>query len=143
LIVYLDTSAVVPLLVTESASTFCRRLWDEADAVTTVRLTYVEAAAALAQAQRLDRLRPTQHQDALRLLDRLWMEFELVEIDDALVRRAAALADECALRGYDAVHCAAAEQLDDHDLVAAAGDRKLLEAWRDVGLATADTAQAD
>jgi predicted nucleic acid-binding protein len=133
LIVYLDTSAVVPLLIAEPASRFCRRLWDEGDAVTTSRLTYVETAAALAQAERADHVKPEQRRAALRLLDRFWAEFDVVEVDDTLVRRAAALASDFALGGYDAVHCASAAQL----------DGKLLGAWRELGLSTADTVPAD
>ena len=36
------------------------------------------------------------------------------------------------------VHCAAAAQLDEPDLVAASGDRQLLAAWRELGIATYD-----
>lgn len=139
MIVYLDTSAVVPLLVAEPASTFCRQLWDDADAVVTCRLTYVEASAALAQAERLGRMTKPHRHAALILLDRLWIEFDLVDIDDTLVHLAASLAAEHALRGYDAIHAAAATQLDDTDMVAASGDRTLLRAWRALYLATADT----
>ena len=141
--VYLDTSAVVPLLVTEPASDFCRRLWDDGDAVSTSRLTYVETAAALAQAQRMDRIEPDQQRAAMRLFERLWTEFEVVEVDDTLVRRAAELAHEFALGGYGAVQCAAAEQLEDDDLVAASGDRRLIDVWRKLGLSTADTVMGE
>lgn len=143
MIVYFDTSAVVPLLVAEPGSAFCRRLWDEGDAVVTSRLTYVEAAAALAQAARMRRVRQRHHSAAVRLLDQLWSEFDVVDVDDPLARRAAALATDFTLRGYDAVHCASAEQIGDGDLVAASGDRRLLAAWRELGVATADTASAD
>ncbi len=139
MISYFDTSAVVPLLVAEPTSPACRLLWDTADAVVTSRLLYVEAAAALATALRLGRIERRQHRLALRLLDRLWREFDVVEADEPVVNRAADLALECALRGYDAVHCAAAEQLDDDDLVVASGDRKLLQACARLGMATADT----
>ncbi len=138
MIVYFDTSAVVPLLVTEPGSAACRRLWDDADAVATTRLLYVEAAAALAQALRVERLSRPQHRSAMRILDRLWAEFDLVEVDEGLVGRAARVALDCALRGYDAVHCASAEQVAAADLVVASGDRKLLEACAGLGLATAD-----
>ncbi|HEV2086949.1 MAG TPA: type II toxin-antitoxin system VapC family toxin [Cryptosporangiaceae bacterium] len=138
MIVYFDTSAVVPLLVTEPGSVSCRRLWDDADAVVTTRLLYVEAAAALAQALRLRRLTGREHQSALRMFDQLWLEFDLVEVDEGLVNRAARLAHDRALGGYDAVHCASAEQIAAADLVVAGGDRKLLEACAQLGLATAD-----
>lgn len=139
MIVYLDTSALVPLVISEPSSDFCRRLWDEGDAVTTSRLTYVEAAAALAQAERMRRMRPAERHSALSLLARLWIEFDVVDVDEIVVRRAAELAADFALRGYDAVHCASAEQLEDGDLVAVSGDRSLLDAWRALGLSTADT----
>lgn len=109
----------------------------------TSRLTYVEAAAALAQAARMRRVRQRHHSAAVRLLDQLWSEFDVVDVDDPLARRAAALATDFTLRGYDAVHCASAEQIGDGDLVAASGDRRLLAAWRELGVATADTASAD
>lgn len=138
MICYFDTSALVPLLIAEPASDASRRLWDDADDVATVRLAYVEAAAALAQARRLGRIPPARHRSTLRALDRLWAELDVVEVDDILVRRAAELARVHALRGYDAVHCAAAEQLADDDLVLAAGDRELLRAGWALGLAVGD-----
>jgi len=56
-----------------------------------------------------------------------------------VVGRAAELAHTCALHGYDAVHCASAEQLHDDDFVVASGDRTLLEACARLGMSTADT----
>lgn len=138
MICYIDTSALVPLLIAEPTSNASGRLWDEADEVVTVRLGYVEAAAALAQAHRLGRITSAQQRAAVRTLDRLWAELDVVEVDDPLVRRAAELARRQALRGYDAVHCAAAEQLADDDLVVAAGDRELLRACQALGLAIGD-----
>jgi len=139
---YLDTSAVVPLLISEPSSPSCRRFWDDADAVVTSRLTYVEASAALAQARRLDRITNRTHRNALALLDQLWEQFEVVEADHVTVSRAAALARQLALRGYDAVHCAAAESVQDAELVAAAGDQELLRAWAELGVACYDTTRS-
>lgn len=136
---YLDTSAFVPLLIAEPASAACRRFWDDADAVVSSRLLYVETAAALAQARRMDRLTGLEHQESLGLLDQLWAEVDVAEVDEPVVIRAAALAHQLALRGYDAVHCASAEQFNDEDVVAAAGDQRLLAAWAESGVATFDT----
>jgi predicted nucleic acid-binding protein len=136
---YFDTSAFVPLLVAEPGSGFCRRLWDSSDAVVTSRLLYVETAAALAQALRLGRIVRRDHRAALRLLDEMWAEFDVVEADSLVVDRAAELAFSEALRGYDAVHCASAEQVDDDDLVVASGDHALLAACARLGISTADT----
>lgn len=140
---YLDTSAFVPLLVSEPSSEACRRFWDDTDAMVSSRLLSVETAAALAQAHRMARLGDQAYASCQQLLDQLWPQLEVVEVDETLVRRAAELADLLALRGYDAIHCASAEQLDDSDLVAASGDKRLLDAWRALGIATFDTNQPD
>ena len=139
MIVYFDTSAFVPLLVVEPSSESCRRLWNEADDVVTTRPLYVESAAALAQALRMGRLTAREHRSILRMLDRLWPEFAVAELDQRIVERAAELAYDHGLRAYDAVHCASAEQLDDDDLVVASGDQKLLHACASLGLATANS----
>ncbi|MBF6298608.1 type II toxin-antitoxin system VapC family toxin [Nocardia amamiensis] len=136
---YLDTSAFVPLLVDEPSSGACRRFWDDADAVVSNRLLYVETTAALSQAHRMRRLDDVAYSTCRHLLDQLWPQIEVIEIDEELVLRAAELADRCALRGYDAIHCSSAEQLDDPDLVAASGDKRLLDAWQTLGVATFDT----
>lgn len=135
---YLDPSVLVPLLVTEPASSACQRFWDDADTVISCRLLYVEAAAALARAQRMERLTTRMHTASLRKLDDLFEQIDVIEIDDTLSRRAAGLASRLALRGYDAVHCASAEQLNDPDLVAATGDAQLLHAWDTLGISTFD-----
>lgn len=142
MIVYLDTSALIPLLVAEPASPRCRRVWDDADAVAATRLLYIEASAALAQALRLDRLDTDQHRRCLELLDHLWPQCAIVELDAELCSSAARLAHDHALGGYDAVHCAAALALNDAELVAATGDRRLLAAWHDEGVTTFDIHQA-
>ena len=140
---YLDTSALVPLLVAEPSTAACRRFWDDSDVVVTSRLTYVETAAALAQARRLKRISDRTHRASLRALDARWAELTIVEVDDPLVRDAAELSRRHSLRGYDAIHCASARRLRGaDDLVAAAGDRQLLRAWLSVGIDTYDTNQS-
>ncbi|WP_024877704.1 type II toxin-antitoxin system VapC family toxin [Saccharomonospora piscinae] len=139
MIVYYDTSAFVPLLVLEPSSASCRRLWNDADSVVTTRLLYVEAAAALAQAWRQDRLTAAQHHAARQLLDELWGAFDVVEVGAAVAGRAAELAVQHELRGYDAVHCASSDMIRSSELVVACGDTRLLKACAALGLATADT----
>jgi hypothetical protein len=139
LIAYLDTSAFVPLIVQEPGSASCRRIWNDADVVISSRLLYVETTAALAQARRMKRLTLRTHRASNALLERLWPELDVIEVDETMMRRAAALADEFGLRGYDAVHCASIEQLDDADVVGAAGDRQILQAWSALGIATFDS----
>ncbi|AHI02111.1 hypothetical protein GCM10010174_33660 [Kutzneria viridogrisea] len=141
MICYFDTSALVPLLTREPGTPTATILWEVADRVLSSELSYVEAAAALAQARRLGRLDAQAHAGALASLDLLHNALELVEVSEMVVRRAGVLAHELALRSYDAVHCASAEQLDVPDLVVASGDQLLLKACAELGMATADTSQ--
>jgi predicted nucleic acid-binding protein len=138
-ILYLDTSALVPLLVTEASSSRCRRLWDNADVVACTALGHVEASAAVARAERAGRLPSAARLAATQLLDELWNDVTVVPADGPRLRAASAAAFRHGLRGYDAVHCAAALSLAGDDLVAASGDSGLLAAWRDDGLAVVDT----
>jgi len=135
-IAYFDTSAVVPLLVAEAGSARAALLWDEADRAVSIRLVYPEGRAALAQAQRLGRLSVRQLRAAVHELDARYQQLDLVELDDVLVRRAGHLAELHGLRGYDAVHLAAADRIRHPDLVVVAGDRPLLAAAAAEGLAT-------
>jgi predicted nucleic acid-binding protein len=127
-IAYIDTSAVVPLLIAEPGSARAATLWDGADRVVSVRLLYPETRAALAQAERLGRLTARQLRDAVTEFDSLFEVVDLVEVDDALARRAGELAEVRQLRGYDAVHLAAADRVHDPNVVLIAGDRALLDA---------------
>jgi uncharacterized protein len=137
---YLDTSALVPLLIDEPTSEACREFWNTADAVVSSRLIYVEAAAALARAERAGRFTRDEYRNALLQLDRSFIELEIVDVEQPLMRVAADLARRFGLRAYDAVHCAAAAQVDEPDVVAASGDQRLLAAWRGLGVATYDPA---
>lgn len=71
------------------------------------RLLYTEARAALAQAQRMDRISETQLAKSVDQLDSIVTELDWVEITEHLGRSAGELAQAHALRGYDAVHLAA------------------------------------
>lgn len=137
MIAYFDTSAVVPLLVQEPTTGQCSRLWDEATRVLTVRLSYPEARAALASAQRSDRLTRSQLTAAVAELENLLEQVDIIEVGDDLARTAGDLAQRHGLRGYDAVHLAAALVAADDDLVLVTGDADLAPAAADAGLAVA------
>lgn len=139
MIVYFDTSAFVPLLIEESGSVTAGRLWDEADRLVSVRLLYAEARAALAQAERIGRLTRRQLTRLVTDVDSLYGQLDRLDVDDELVRRAGDLAQEFGLRGYDAVHLAGAQRLQDPEVVLVAGDGPLLRAAGEIGLAVART----
>lgn len=138
MIAYFDTSAVVPLLIAEPSSARAGSLWDAADRVVSVRLLYPETRAALAQAKRLGRLTARQLRGAVTEFDSLLDEIDIVEVDDAFARRAGELAEVRQLRGFHAVHLAAADRVRDPDVVVIAGDGALLEAATAEGLAVAE-----
>lgn len=108
MITYVDTSTLIKLIIEEDGSDAAAALWDQSDTVATARVLFVEARAALAAARRAGRLTAPHHGQAVAALDDLWEQFAVVEIDAALVTHAALLAERHALRGYDAVHLAAA-----------------------------------
>lgn len=136
---YLDTSALVPLLVTEASSRRCRQLWDDADVVLCTAIGHVEATAALARTERAGFLSPVARAAAAQLLEQLWTDVTVVPADEPRLRAASAAALRHGLRGYDAVHCAAALAVAGSDLVVATGDLELLAAWREEGLSVVDT----
>ena len=137
MIAYFDTSAVVPLLIAEPGSARAASLWDGADRVVSIRLVYPEARAAFAQAERLGRLTSRQLRDAVTEFNSLFEEIDLVEVDEALARRAGELAEVRQLRGYDAVHLAAASRVNDPDVVVVAGHSALLDAATAEGMTVA------
>jgi uncharacterized protein len=136
-IAYFDTSAVLPLLIAEPGSARAASLWDGADRVVSIRLVYPETRAALVQAERLGRLTSRELRDAVTEFHSLFEEIDLVEVDDALARRAGELAEVRQLRGYDAVHLAAANRVNDPDVVVVAGDGALLDAATAEGMTVA------
>lgn len=137
MIAYFDTSAIVPLFIDEPGSETARGTWDEASRIVGIPLLYAETRAALAQAQRAGRLTASQLRSTVDTLDEHYMHFDLLDIDNVLVRHAGMLAEAHGLRGYDAVHLAAALQVFDPDLVLVAGDRALLSAAKSAGLQVA------
>lgn len=135
MIAYFDTSALIPLLIEEPGTARAGRIWDAAEHVTSVRPIYTEARAALAQAVRLGRLAPDDHATAIDALGGLYRQLDLLEIDDTLVRHAGDLAQRHALRGYDAIHLAAAERVNSGTSILVAGDRDLCTAAGQLGMA--------
>lgn len=112
-------------------------MWDEATRIVSIPLLYAEGRAALAQAQRIGRIDARQLRAAAEQLDHLFTQIDLIGIDEHLVRQVGDLAETHGLRGYDAVHLAAAQLLDGSDSVLVAGDQALLTAAEAVGLTVA------
>lgn len=108
MITYLDTSTLLKLVVEEDGSRQAERIWNGSETLAAVSLIEVESRAGLAAARRADRLSPAQHRRTKDVLGRLLDQIMVVEVTRSLVAAAADLAEDEGLRGYDAVHLAAA-----------------------------------
>lgn len=137
MIAYFDTSAIVPLVIDEATTEMCNRLWTESTRVVSVRLLYPEARAARARAERMGRLTRSQLDAAAAELDTLMDEIDIIELGADIARSAGQLAQQHGLRGYDAVHLAAALAVNDDDFVLVTGDLELAAAAKAAGMATA------
>jgi predicted nucleic acid-binding protein len=116
MILYLDASALVKLYVEESGSAVVAARVEDAEAVVTARVTYAEARAAFARHRREGGLTVAALRRVVRELDGEWGAYNIVDVTDPVVRRAGALAERHALRGYDAVQLAAALNVSAHGM---------------------------
>lgn len=137
---YFDTSALVPLLIDEPSTASCTSAWNDATLVLSSSITYAEVHAALARAARQRRISLAKHRRALEDFETMWEDMLHIPVSDEVIRHAALLAARHALRGYDAVHCATALAVASDDFIAISGDRDLLRAWSELGIATIDIA---
>jgi uncharacterized protein len=137
LIVYFDTSAIVPIVIDEPSSPAAAWLWDEADRVVSSRLVYAEGRAALAMACRLKWIDKRQLRRVVEDFEVLTRQIDIVEVTKDLVLQAGALAEQFDVRGCDAVHLASARLIDDPDVVFAAADAHLLAAAQVLGISVA------
>ena len=132
---YFDSSALVKLLIAEPGSAIAVDQWEAANSPTCVTIGLAEVAAALAAAERGGRINVRRRNDARRELDNMWSHISRPIADDELAKAAANLAVVHGLRGYDAVHLAAAVATSD---LFVSADQTLLSAARAEGLGTTD-----
>lgn len=129
---YVDTSAFVKLVVGEDGSAKMEALWS-APACVTSCLTYAEARAALAAAERRGRISGREARRAGGRLESLWDEVVAVSVDAPLSSSAGDLAATHGLSGADAVHLATALAVAGDDLAFATWDERLGRAAAAVG----------
>jgi predicted nucleic acid-binding protein len=134
---YLDASALVKNYLDEPGSEQTRAVIGRAEAVGTHVISRAEVAAALAKAVRLKVLRADEGMLCLRRFRRDWPNLVRLGVSELLVAHADMLAWNYGLRGYDAVHLAAAslwQELLAHSVTFACFDSKLRNAARELGL---------
>ena len=138
MILYLDTSALVKLFVEEPHSDLVRTAAAQSALIVTHLVAYAEACSAFARLARL-RADGTLFGRLRRALDVHWTQWEIVAVDEPLVRRAGEIAGRYRLRGYDSIHLAAAQAVhntrrDDTDFRVAVFDVDLARAAKSAGL---------
>ena len=108
MILYLDASALVKRYVTEPGSLEVAEAINRAEMAGTALVSRAEVAAALAKAARVGTLTQEEALASLRAFRAEWPHAVRVQVTEMVVAQADTLAWEHGLRGYDAIHLAAA-----------------------------------
>ena len=108
MILYLDTSSLVKLYLTEAHSGDVRGWTEEAEIVATCRIAYPEMVSALTRRYRGGDLSKPDYDLLLKTFNSDWSHFAVVDFDEIA---AGCLAEKHGLQGFDAVHLATAKQL--------------------------------
>lgn len=137
MIAYLDASALVKRHLVERGSQETIALTAGSEMTATSVVSRAEVAAGLAKAARMSLVTDEIAQVARRSFTRDWPDLVRVPVTEALVERAAALAWQHGLRGYDAVQLASAltwQESVGEEIVLATFDQQLWEAAKRAGL---------
>jgi len=104
-ILYLDTSSLVKLYITESHSALVRARAEEAEIIATCRVAYPEMMSALNRRFKAGDLEKRDYDLLVKTLSGEWRRFAVIDFDEIAAGRLAAV---YGLRGFDAVHLSAA-----------------------------------
>jgi uncharacterized protein len=110
-VLYLDSSALVKLCVREQHSSEMLDLARPAAQCLCHEIGFVEVRAAFAAAERDGRLATEDWKTVVTRFISDWESISRIEVDAALIERAAELAEGFGLRGFDALHLAAADRV--------------------------------
>ncbi len=105
MILYLDTSSLVKLYVTELHSGLVRGWAEEAEILATCRVAYPEMISALNRRFRAGDLEKRDYDHLVRSFSAEWQHFAVLDFDEIAAGR---LSAAYGLRGFDAVHLSAA-----------------------------------
>jgi predicted nucleic acid-binding protein len=108
LIVYWDTSALIKLYIREAGTPDVDQLLQGVDVSGTAVICQVEISAALAKLVRMKSLRRKPAQLAWQRFLRDWSTLTHIQLTQPLLTQASTLTWDHGLRGYDAIHLAAA-----------------------------------
>jgi uncharacterized protein len=137
LIIYLDTSALLKQYIQETGSEDVEKLLDSADSTGTNLLTLVETASTISRAVRM---KLVSEDEGLTTWEEFLVDWEhlvRLEVTGQITKRAATLAWQQGLRGYDAMHFASAltwQEAIDAPVTLATYDRDLWSAAQRSGM---------
>ena len=120
----------------ERGSSAVAAAWLRATRRVSSLVLYPEARAALARAERMRRIPSQELARVKRRVDEFWEAIDRIQLTAALAGRAGDLAEQNALRAYDAVHLASVASIADRETVLVAADAELIRAARAFGIAT-------
>ena len=137
MIIYLDTSALLKQYIQEAGSEDVEKLLASTEGTGTNQLTYVEMASAISRAVRMELISADEAQLTWEdfLVD--WELLVRLDTSGQITKRAATLAWEHGLRGYDAIHLASAltwQDAIDTPVTLATYDRELWSAAQKAGM---------
>ena len=139
MILYLDSSALVKRYVAEIGSQEVAQAMTQAQVSGTVVMARAEMAAAFAKAVRMAALTEEEAKTCLDQFRRDWPHLVRTRVTEATVARADQFAWQYHLRGYDAVHLAAAvlwQEILGELVTMATFDLKLWQVATQVGILT-------
>lgn len=137
MIVYLDASALVKRYLQEIGTDEVEALIGEAEITGTALISRAEVVAALGKAARMSLVKKDEAARAVQAFRTDWPALYRLRLDEATIAQADSLAWTHGLRGFDAVHLAAAQAWRDalgEAIVFATYDKQLWQAAHQVGL---------
>lgn len=137
MILYVDASALVKRYVREIYSSEVSDLLLQADIVACAYVTKPEVVASIVKSRQVGVLWPNLAKKVLEQFRLDWDDYRQLPITEEVINRADKHAWDYELRGFDAIHLAAAEVLQgslDELVTFATYDRKLWQAAQQVGL---------
>ncbi len=111
MILFLDTSALVKLYLSEEGSDALLAIARDASVLAVSRIAWAEAFAAMSRRSREAPEDVDGIELAKRRLRSQWPQYFVIDVTQDVVDRAGDLADAFALRGYDSVQLACADAL--------------------------------
>jgi predicted nucleic acid-binding protein len=142
LILFLDTSALVKVYISEPGSERMREAVARDDPKAASVLAFAEMHATFARRRREELLLPTELEQIRRGFGDDWEKLTQMPVGDAVLRLVPGLCERHPLRGADAVHLASALLLHEEGLevIFSCSDRNLLGAATAEGLVIFDPA---